>query len=79
MWLVGASQVALVEKNLPARAGDASSIPGLGKKPWSRKVHPTSVFLPEKYHGQSNLGGYCPWGHKKPDMTNIHTCLMDTT
>ena len=25
---------------------------------------PTAVFLPGKSHGQRNLVGYSPWGHK---------------
>ncbi|CAI9168081.1 unnamed protein product [Rangifer tarandus platyrhynchus] len=47
------SQVALVVKNPPANAGDArdvSSIPGRQNIPWSRKWHPTPVFLPGKPH-----------------------------
>ena len=26
---------------------------------------PTPVFLPGKAHGQRNLVGYSPWGHKR--------------
>ena len=26
----------------------------------SKKWHHTQVFLPEKFHGQGHLGGYCP-------------------
>ena len=26
-------------------------------------------FLTEKSHGQSNLEGYSPWGHKESDST----------
>ena len=28
-----------------------------------------SVFLPGKFHGQKNLAGYSPWGHKESDTT----------
>jgi len=28
-----------------------------------------SVFLPGKFHGQRNLVGYSPWGHKESNMT----------
>ena len=35
---------------------------------WSRKHQPTPV-LPGKLHGQRNLEGCSPWGHKKWDMT----------
>ena len=37
----------------------------MGKIPWSRKWQPTLVFLPEKSHGQRNVVGYSPWGHKR--------------
>ena len=33
--------------------------------PWSRKWHPTPVFLPEKSHGQRSLAGCSPWGCKE--------------
>ena len=39
------------------------------KIPQSRKWQPTPVFLPRKFHGQRNLVGYCPWGHKEWDTT----------
>ena len=28
-----------------------------------------SSILPGKFHGQRNLAGYRPWGHKESDMT----------
>ena len=43
--------------------------PCIGKIPWSRKWHPTLVFLPGKSHGHRSLAGYSPWGHKESDMT----------
>ena len=36
---------------------------------WNRKWQPTSVLLPGKSHGQRNLVGYSPWGHKESDTT----------
>ena len=33
------------------------------------KWQPTSVFLPEKSHGQRSIAGYSPWGHKESDTT----------
>ena len=27
------------------------------------------VFLPGKFHGQSSLVGYSPWGHRELDTT----------
>ena len=63
--------MALVVKNLPANSGDARDT-GLilgWKDPWSRKRQPTPVFLPGKVHGQRNLAGCSPWGHKESDTT----------
>ena len=57
-----------VVKNLPAKAGDArdlGSTPESGRSPWIRKWQPTPVFLPGKFHGQRNLMGYSPGGHKR--------------
>ena len=36
--------------------------PWVGKIPWSRKWHPTPVFLPGKAHGQRSLAGCSPRG-----------------
>ena len=36
---------------------------------WSRKWQLTPLFLPGKFHGQRNLGGYSPWDCKELDMT----------
>ena len=35
-----------------------------GKIPWRRKGQPTPAFLPREFHGQRNLAGYNPCGHK---------------
>ena len=37
--------------------------------PWRRNWQPTPVLLPGKFHGQRNLVGYSPWGHKESDTT----------
>ena len=34
---------------------------------WRRKWQPTPLFQPGKSHGQRNLAGYSPWGHKELD------------
>ena len=60
------------EKNLPADAGDTSSISGAGRFPWSKKLQCAPVFLPGKFHGQRSLAGCGPWGHKESDVTE-HT------
>ena len=43
--------------------------PWVGKIPWRRAWQPTPVFLSGESHGQRNLVGYSPWGHKESDMT----------
>ena len=78
------SQVVLVVKNLPVNAEDTRDVgsilglgrhkrcgfnPWVGKIPWSRKWHPTPVFLPAESDGQRSLVGYSPQGCKKLDMT----------
>ena len=68
----GASQVALVVKNLPDNAGDikdAGSILSSWKIPWKRAWQPTLVFLPGESHGQRSLASYSPLGHKERDTT----------
>ena len=67
----GASQVAIVVKNLPASAGRHETWfnPWVRKLPWRRAWQPTPVFLPGEFHGWRSLRGYSPWGHKESDMT----------
>ena len=42
-----------------------------------RAWQPTSVFLPRDTHGQRNLVGYSPQGHKELDTTEVtvHACM----
>ena len=57
----GASQVSQWQRIcLPGR--NMGLIPGLGRFPWRKKWQLTSVFLPEKFHGQRSLEGYSPMG-----------------
>ena len=59
----GASQVAIVAKNLPANAGDVKDlgfIPESGRSSWRRVWQLTPVFLPIEFHGQRILKGYSP-------------------
>ena len=52
--------------------------PWVRKIPWRREWLPTQAFLPGEYHGQRNLAGYSPWGHKELDVTEnsrIYFCL----
>ena len=69
-------QVAQSVRNPPANA--LGFDPWVGKIPWRRKWQPTPVFLPGKSHGQRNLTGYSPWGHKESDMTE-HTYVYAHT
>ena len=66
-----------VVKSLHAKvrdAGDWGSIPDLG----SRKLQPTPAFLPGKFHGQSSLAGYNPWGLKESNTTvTEHTQVIN--
>ena len=57
-----------VVKNLPAKAGDAGSISGLGRSLEKEMATHSSIFA-WKIHGQRSLTGYSPWGLKESDMT----------
>ena len=48
-------------------AGEAVSVPGLGRSPGEGEWLPTLVFLPGDFHGQRSLAGYSPWDHKQSD------------
>ena len=63
----GASQVALVTKNLLAGAEDVrdvGSIPGSGKLPGEGNGKPTSAFLTGESYGQRSLVGYSSWSYR---------------
>ena len=68
-YTIGAFPGGSVVKNPPAKAGNAGSIPRVGKIPWKRKWQHTPVFLPGKSHGHRSLAGYSPWVTKQSDMT----------
>ena len=72
MYILGASQVALVVKNPPVSAGDIKRYwfdPWVGKISWRRKWQPIPVFLPGESHGQRSLVGYSSWGRRELDTT----------
>ena len=50
-------------------AGDLGSISGLERSPGEGNSNPLWYSCLENPHGQRNLVGYSPWGHKKSDMT----------
>ena len=56
-------------KSICLQCGRPGFDPWVRKMPWRRKLQPTPVFLPGKSHGQRNLVGYSPWGHKESDTT----------
>ena len=56
-------------KNPSANAEVLKFDPWVRKIPWRRKQKPTPVFLLEKSHGQRNLAGYSPQGHKESEPT----------
>ena len=55
-------------KNPSANAGDACSIPELGRCLRGGNDNPPQHSA-WKTHGQRSLVGYSPWGHKESDMT----------
>ena len=64
-------QVAVVVKNFPDNVGNMRRgfDPWVVKTPWKKAWQPTPVLFPEESHGQKNLVGYSPWGHKELDTT----------
>ena len=52
-------------------AGEAGSISGSGRSPGEGNGNPLQYTLPGKSHGQRNLEGYSPWGHKELDTTEM--------
>ena len=56
-------------KNLPANAGDTGSVPELGRLPGEGNGNPLQYSCLGEFHGQRNLVGYSPWGHRESDMT----------
>ena len=68
--LDAASQVALVVKNPPAKAGDIRDAGLICRSiPWRREWQPTPVLSPGESHGQRSLVGYSPYDHKESDAT----------
>ena len=51
-------------KESTCKAGDLGSIPGSGRSLGEGNCSP---FLPREFHGQRNLEGYSPWGHKESE------------
>ena len=60
--------VAQIVKNLPAMQ-ETRVDPLVGKIPWRRQWQSSPIFLPGEFHGQRNLAGYSPKGHKESVRT----------
>ena len=59
-------------KSPPASARDVRDvgfIPGLGRFLGGGHGNPFQYSCLENPHGQRNLVGYSPWGHKESDMS----------
>ena len=56
-------------KEFACNAGNLGSIPGLGRSPGRRHDSPLQYSFLENPHGQKNLEGCSPWGHKELDTT----------
>ena len=67
-----ASQMVLVVKNPPAKAGDTGVtglIPGLGRSPGEEHGNPLQYSCLENPYGQRSLVGYSPRGCKELDTS----------
>ena len=56
-------------KESACNVGDLCSIPGLGRPPGGWHGNPLHYSCLENPHGQRNMVGYSPWGHKELDTT----------
>ena len=64
-WFPGGS----VGKESDCNTGDLGLIPVLGTAPGGGHGNPLQQNCLENPHGQRNLMGYSPWGHKESDTT----------
>ena len=76
MQHLGASQVALVVKSLPAEAGSRrqeTQVRSLGREdsPGGGHGNPLQYSCLENPRGQRNQAGYSPRGHKESDTTKV--------
>ena len=79
---IRASQVALVVKNLPAKAGDtrdAGSVPGWGRSPGEGNGNPLQYSYLENPMGRGALRATVHGGRKEVDTTvacmHTHICI----
>ena len=71
VYLFRTSHLAQEVKNLLANAGDAGSIPGLGRSPGVGNGNTLQYSCLED--SMESLVGYHPWGHKDSIRLNTHT------
>ena len=57
------------DKDSACHAEESGLIPGLGRSPGGGNGKPLQYSYVGKSHGQKNLAGYSPWGHKESDTT----------
>ena len=58
-------------KESACNVGDLDLIPGLGRSPGGGHGNPLQYSCLEKPHGQRNLAGYSPSGHKESDTIEV--------
>ena len=56
-------------KESACNAGDLGSIPGSRRFPGEGNGYSLQYSWPGEFHGQRNMAGYIPWGHKESDTT----------
>ena len=56
-------------KESTCNAGDLGSVPELGRSLGGGHGNPLQYSCLGNLHGQRNLVGYSPWGHKESDVT----------
>ena len=66
-----------VVKNLPASAGDAGSVPGLGKLPGRGNGNPLQYSCLKKAHGRGAWRATVHGITKSPQTERAHTCLLN--
>ena len=60
-------------KNLPANAGDAGLIPGLGRSPEGGNGYPLQYSCLER---RRSLAGYSPWGYRVGHDRHAHVWFV---
>ena len=58
-------------KEFTCNVRDLGSIPGFGRSPGGGHGNSLQYSCLENPHGQRNLVGYNPWGHKESDTTEL--------